>query len=158
MPQNSDSLSEHIENTNQIRKELQIIADELARILDGDIISMTLATRIKFKCQTCGQVSVVHEDVLREKHRAICINPQCRAEYQAEENKGNWRFKMRQISFKCRNCETANWLEIRQLDVGTRFRCRKCAEAHQIIAGEFRYDLEKNVKEKSEQGKQPNRE
>ena len=127
------------------------MSDELSRIIDEDIISMTLAPRVTFKCQICGQISVVREDILRKENFAICINPHCGAEYQTEKNEDRWQFKLRQMAFKCLNCKAANWFEVRQLDIGITFRCRKCAETHQIISAELQYDLEKNITENSEQ-------
>ncbi|HED00424.1 MAG TPA: hypothetical protein ENN18_08575 [Proteobacteria bacterium] len=147
MPQNSNSFDEDVEDSSKIRKELQEIATELVRILDGDISSMTLATRVQFKCQACDQISVVHESVLRETHHATCIYPECGAEYHViEEDRGNWQFKMKAICFKCPNCGTNNWLESHKLDIGTKFKCRSCAEMYQIISGEWRYEQESKIK------------
>lgn len=148
MSQNNDNLKENINKTNKIRKELQTMSEELSRINDSDIISMTLATRITFQCQICNQISVVHEDVLRNENFAICINPHCGAEYQTEKDEDRWQFKLRQLSLNCINCNAKNWFEIKQLNVGTKFKCRKCSKTHQIIATELRYDLEKKYKGK----------
>jgi hypothetical protein len=147
MPQNRDSVDEEAEDSDEIRKELQEISTEISRVLDGDIISMTLASRIRFKCQACNQTSVVHEGVLSETHQATCIYPQCGAEYFAtKETTGEWQFKMKAMSFNCLNCGTTSWLQSHNLDIGTKFKCRRCAEVHRIIAGEWRYEKDSKIK------------
>lgn len=147
MTQNSSSLIEDKEETNKIRKEIQEIASEIDLIIDSDIIAATMAVRIQFKCQTCDQLSIANETVLRKTNLAICINPNCGAKYHAtKEDNGSWKFKMIAASFKCLNCNTISWLESRCLNIGIKFKCRSCGEMHQIIDCQWRYEQESKLK------------
>ncbi len=124
-----------------IRKDIERILTELEPAVNSDIVSTTLASRIQFKCQACEQISLVNVDVLRKTGRATCINPQCGAEYNASaDTDGRWQFKLAMMSFKCHKCEKINFLEIRHVNIGTKFKCNRCGEVHQITGGQWKYE------------------
>jgi DNA-directed RNA polymerase subunit RPC12/RpoP len=131
----------------EIRQELQKIASELEPIINSDIIAPTLANRIQFKCQACGHLSVSNDIVLRQTKHAICIDPNCGAEYDVtEEPNGRWKFKLIAIEFKCLNCGQSNWLENRELDIGRRFKCRSCGEHHVVVNRQWGYVRQSKLK------------
>lgn len=131
---------ETTEELAAIRKDIERILSEVKPAVNSDIIATTLASRIQFKCQTCEQISLVNVDVLRKTGRATCISPQCGAEYAASEDATGWQFKLAMTSFKCLKCEKINFLEIRHVDIGTKFRCNRCGEAHRIVGGQWNYE------------------
>ena len=132
---------ETIEELSAIRKEIERILSELEPVVNSDIVGATLATRIQFKCEACEQLLLVNADVLRKTRRAACINQQCGVEYNASEDAdGGWQFKLAMTSFKCLKCEKINFLEIRHVDIGTKFRCNRCGEVHHITDGQWKYE------------------
>jgi len=123
------------------RKDIERMLSELEPVINSDIVGATLATRVQFKCQACQQLSLVNADVLRKTGRATCISQQCGAEYTASEDaEGGWQFKLAMTSFKCLKCEKINFLEIRHVDIGTKFRCNRCGEVHRIVGGQWNYE------------------
>jgi transcription elongation factor Elf1 len=141
MQQNTISMIEDEEKIIKLKNEIQEIVSVLNNIINSDLVAPTIDIRVQFQCQTCGHMTVANETVLLKTNHAICINPQCGAEYHAnKENTEKWSFKMIGVSFKCLKCATANWIESRILNIGTTFKCRNCGEAHQIIAGQWQYE------------------
>lgn len=146
--QKSARIIEEGEELNEIRAELQKIASELESIVNSDIITTTLDSHVQFKCQACDQISLSNEAVLRQTGHAVCINPNCGAEYHAtEEANGKWKFKLLAIEFNCLNCGQRNWLDNSHVDVGTRFRCRSCGDRHVVVQKKWIYTRQSELKE-----------
>jgi len=147
---------ETTEELSVVRKDIERIMSEVERAVNSDIIEGTLAPRIQFKCQACEQDSLVNVDALRKTGRATCISPKCGAEYVASQDEAGWRFKLAMTSFKCLKCEKVSFLENHHVEVGKRFRCKHCGEAHRVAGGQWNYERVTNEKT-SEPGAAPNR-
>jgi DNA-directed RNA polymerase subunit RPC12/RpoP len=128
------------EELSTIRKDIEIMLLEIERVVNSTIVGSTLASRIHFKCQVCEQPSLVNVDVLRKTSRAMCISPQCGAEYVACEDEVGWGFKLAMTSFKCLKCEKTNSLENQHVALGIKFRCKHCGAVHRIAGGQWSYE------------------
>lgn len=141
----SQQISGQLLNSNHLRKVLEEIISELEPIVASTIDS-SLANIITFQCSKCKDYVIVNHEGVKRTKRAVCLNPNCSAEYFAEEDKnGDFNFCLMASSFKCLSCRHQNQIENKKLKIGYRFKCEKCGEEHEFVKRQWGYGKIKNL-------------
>ena len=119
----------------------EVIAD-LQEPLQSTITGGTFREVFNFTCSECGKPVIANAETVREKKKAICLNPQCKAEYFAQVSETDQAtFKLMVTVFECagEGCDGTVQIENRKLDVGVEFACPKCGLKHVIVHRQWGY-------------------
>lgn len=119
----------------------EVIAD-LQEPLRSTITGGILREVFNFACFVCGKPVIANAETVREKKKAVCLNPICKAEYFAElDETGQSTFQLMVTLLKCvaEGCEGVAQVENRKLDVGAEFTCPKCSLRHVIVERQWGY-------------------
>lgn len=119
----------------------EVIAD-LKEPLESTITGGSLRAVYNFTCSECDKPVVCNAETVREKRKAVCLNPQCKAEYFANVNEaGEATFQLMVTSFECaaEGCSGVVEIENRKLDVGIEFTCPVCSLRHVIAHRQWGY-------------------
>lgn len=119
----------------------EVIAD-LKEPLQSTITGGTFREVHNFTCSECGKPVIANAKTVREKNQAVCLNPQCKAEYFAKVNEaGQAIFQLMVTGFECatEGCDGVAQIENRKLDVGVEFACPKCGLKHVIVHRQWGY-------------------
>jgi hypothetical protein len=140
-PMVTASQSTGVEDTIKYLNE--VIAD-LEGPVSSNIIGGGLRTVFKFVCTQCNKLSICNKDAVINNKRAVCLNPQCGAEYFATViDKNKAKFELMATPFECTYCKATTSIENRKLDFGYTFNCAACEKKHRIENREWQYDAVK---------------
>ncbi len=120
-----------------------VIAD-LQEPLQSGITGGAFREVFQFTCSACGKPVIANAEAVREKSKAICLSPQCKAEYFARlDETGEATFELMVTVFECvgEGCDGAVPIENRKLDVGMEFACPRCGLKHGIFERQWGYGL-----------------
>lgn len=119
----------------------EVIAD-LQEPLQSTIFGGTFREVFNFTCSACEKPVIANVETVLEKKKAVCLNPQCRAEHFAEVNgAGQATFLLMVTLFECamEDCDGVAPIQNRKLDVGVEFACPKCGLKHVIADRHWGY-------------------
>jgi predicted RNA-binding Zn-ribbon protein involved in translation (DUF1610 family) len=129
----------------QLRKDIENIIAELEPIVASPIDS-SLASVITFQCSVCEDYVLINKDALQKRKCATCLNPNCSAEFFAEEDDScNFQFQLIATAFDCQSCGHSNLIENRKLKIGFRFKCDSCGEEYEFIQRQWGYGKTKDL-------------
>jgi transcription elongation factor Elf1 len=142
----------HVPQPNAKASSLQLSANELRKYLESIISEMesavastmdaSLAMVVTFRCSVCGETVAANLSGVQKTRRAVCLNPQCGAEFSAIQNQdGELSFRLVATYFKCIKCDQEIPVENRKLAMGYRFKCATCGEEHEIVERNWGYVL-----------------
>lgn len=126
----------------KLRDYLAEVMEDLKEPLQSTITGGTIREVHNFTCSKCGKPVIANAETVRKKCKAICLNPQCKAEYFAKVNEtGQATFQLIATGFECatEGCDGVAEIENRKLDVGVEFPCPKCGLRHLIVLREWGY-------------------
>jgi len=130
-----------LQNPQALRKELESIIETLELIV-ASTLDASLATVIEFNCPVCGELVLCNCDGVAKTHRAVCLNPNCGAEFAARQNEaGEFVFDLMATAFPCVKCGHETLIENRKLRIGACFPCEKCGEKHGLQTFQWGYGL-----------------
>lgn len=142
---NTSNKSSHNAICTQLREVLNNIVAELDPIVASPIDS-SLASVITFQCSVCEDYVLINKAGLQKNKRAICLNPNCSAEFFAEEDDpDNFVFRLIATAFDCQSCGHGNLIENRKLKIGFRFKCDNCGEEHEFVQRQWGYGKVKDL-------------
>jgi hypothetical protein len=118
---------------------LKEVISDLDQALTSTITGGSFKTVYSFECVKCKQPVVANAEAVEKSRKAICLNPQCGAEYFAEPKDGQMAFSLMVTTFDCVECGALTPIENRKLDVGVEFKCIKCGLAHKIVGRQWQY-------------------
>jgi hypothetical protein len=119
----------------------EVVAD-LKEPLESTITGGAFREVYNFTCSECGKPVICNAETVHEKSKAVCLSPQCKAEYFAKINEtGEAVFQLMVTSFECAavGCDGVTSIENRKLDVGVEFACPKCGLKHVIVDRQWGY-------------------
>lgn len=134
-----DTQSQDVET---LKAYLAEVISDLKEPLESTITRGTFRDVYNFTCSECGKPVVCNAKTVREKNKAVCLNPQCKAEYFANVNEtGQAAFRLMVTTFECaaEGCDGVAQIENRKLDVGVEFACPKCGLKHVIAHRQWGY-------------------
>lgn len=139
----SSSKSISSEDTKKSAVYLNEVVTDLEQVLAGKILSGALREVFEFKCKVCGQPVVCNVKATTKSNKAVCLNPQCAAEYFAtiSEN-GDACFALKVTEFDCQSCQALIPVENRKLEIGFTFKCGSCGLSHVIESRTWSYSRE----------------
>jgi len=126
----------------KLRDYLAEVIVDLKEPLESTITGGTFRDVYNFTCSECGQPVVSNAETVRKKKKALCLNPQCKAEYFANVNETEQAtFQLMVTAFECaaEGCDGVSQIENRKLDVGVEFACLKCGLKHVIVHRQWGY-------------------
>jgi predicted RNA-binding Zn-ribbon protein involved in translation (DUF1610 family) len=129
-------------NVSGLKEYLAEVVADLQEPLQSTITGGTFREIFSFTCSECGKPVIANVDTVREKNKAICLNPQCKAEYFAQVNETEQAtFQLIVTVFECadESCDGTVSVENRKLDVGVEFKCPKCRLRHEIVHRQWGY-------------------
>lgn len=132
-------------NETKIRADLVAIVETLEDVLKGSITAVTLAERVHFTCDFCGQANLANAEGVRKTRQAFCINPNCGIIYHATEEDSGWKLIPEVSAFECRECGAAISLPNNRLEIGLAFKCDKCGTEHLIVERRWAYGTKREV-------------
>lgn len=118
------------------------VVQDLQEPLQSSITGGTIRDVFSFDCSQCSKPIIVNAETVRKKHKAVCLNPQCKAEYFAEvSDTGQATFHLMVTTFECaaEGCDGLAQIENRKLEIGTEFSCPKCGLKHVIAERHWAY-------------------
>lgn len=128
-----------------LRKALQDIVKELEPIVCSSLDS-ALAQVVDFECSVCHDQVIANMEGVRRRRAAVCLNPNCRAEYvPAESENGEFTFHLKTSLFDCQTCGHKNPIENRKLEIGLIFKCERCGEEHKFLTRHWGYSRVKDM-------------
>lgn len=126
-------------NLAKLRSDLKAIADELEPIAASSL-DASIAEVVEFECTVCSRPSVCNVKKARDRQKALCLNPHCRAEYHVDcDAENSFSFTLIATRFECLACGDQTTCENRKLDIGFRFDCAKCGQAHELQTRQWGY-------------------
>jgi hypothetical protein len=128
------------------KTNVQKLVTETINTLDPIIettVDCSIASVVEFPCTQCSSIVIRNREGLERDLRATCLNPNCRAEYQATKDgdNGAFQFTLNASSFACCACEHPIMLETRKLEIGLLFTCPNCKAKHQVAKRQWGYGL-----------------
>ena len=139
-------------NAAQQKTELIRIAKGLEDVLNSSIVAITLAERVGFACQVCGQANLANAEGVRKTGQAFCINPSCGLVYHAIEDQGGWKLVPEVSNFSCRDCGAAIALPNNRLTIGLEFKCGSCGSVHIIVERQWGYATKAQMSRQEQDG------
>ncbi len=136
---------ETLPNHTEMRTELSGIAETLENVLKSSITGMTLAERVHFTCQVCGQVNLANAEGVRKTGQAFCIDPNCGIVYHATEVEKGWKLTPEVSYFDCRDCGAAIRLPNSRLAIGLTFKCEACGSDHVVVGRSWAYGTKAEI-------------
>lgn len=124
------------------------LQEVLASTIDG-----SLAQIVEFECTVCGDIIMRNLAGLKSNPQAVCLNPNCQAEYFADCSSDPPAFILKVSYFECGKCKHPNSVENRKLAIGVTFKCSKCEALHVFVNRQWQYGL---VDENGKGSEQPN--
>jgi len=119
---------------------LEVIAD-LEPPLNSTIFGPGFREVVFFTCTQCNRKVVCNKNSASKSKRAVCLNPQCGAEYFASITDGSEPvFQLMATDFQCVKCTTTIPIENRKLAVGLEFKCPSCKQAYRINVQGWSYE------------------
>lgn len=131
-------------DTTTLKRYLGDVIEDLAEPLQSTITGGNIRHVFNFTCSECGKPVVANAESVSKKNKAICLNPQCKAEYFAKvDEAGQATFQLMVTVFECaaESCDGVTQIENRKLDVGVEFACPKCHLKHLIVHRQWGYGL-----------------
>jgi predicted RNA-binding Zn-ribbon protein involved in translation (DUF1610 family) len=116
----------------------EVIAD-LEDAVASTITGGSIKTVYSFECKNCKLPVVANAEAVRKTGRAVCLNPQCGAEYFGVQNEGQMTFAPMVTQFDCVQCSAEIPIENKKLRIGLEFKCPKCGEKHTIVGRQWQY-------------------
>lgn len=129
-------------DTDKMTEYLAEVVTDLQKPLSSTILGGAIREVYTFKCSECGDSVVCNARTAATSHKAVCFNPQCKAEYYASvSTEGESTFQLISTSFECSasGCTGVMRMENRKLDIGVEFQCPACRLKHVIISKEWCY-------------------
>lgn len=131
------------EPTNtQVAEYLAEVVADLEAPLSSNITGGSIREVFSFNCTKCQNLVVCNTQAVRKSRRAVCLNPQCKAEYFASiSEEGSATFELMVTTFECtkEGCDGKLSIENRKLDIGVEFSCPVCGLKHTIIHRQWGY-------------------
>jgi hypothetical protein len=132
-----------LQRPETLRAELEAIVQTLEPIV-ASTLDASLANVIDFKCSGCGDLVLCNRDGVEKTRRAVCLNPNCGAEFAARQNEaGEITVSLMATLFPCGKCGHETSIENRKLHIGYCFSCEKCGEEHELQELQWGYGLVK---------------
>ncbi|MYM38648.1 hypothetical protein [Duganella qianjiadongensis] len=131
-----------LHNLATLKQYLEEVIEDLKEPLESTITGGAIRNVVNFTCSECGKPVIANAETLRKKRKAICLNPQCKAEYYANiDETGQVTLQLMATGFECasESCDGVAQIENRKLEVGIEFSCPKCGLRHQIAHREWGY-------------------
>lgn len=120
---------------------LKEVVSDLTEPLSGNITGGSLRTVFGFECVRCKKQVVNNKDAVTKTRKAVCLNPQCGAQYFARvSEEGEASFTLMVTEFDCAKCESLIPVENRTIDIGTTFTCPSCKTEHQVVNRQWLYE------------------
>jgi len=132
-------------NPAEMRTDLSGIAKTLEDVLKSSITAVTLAERVHFTCQVCGQANLANAEGVRKTGRAFCINPDCGILYHATEEESGWKLIPEVSYFDCRECGAAIRLPNNRLAISLAFKCDVCGSEHIVVGRRWSYGTKAEI-------------
>lgn len=130
---------------DELASGLSEIIAELDAALASTITAATLGEVYTFPCSRCGSLVVKNAAAVKRSQKAICLSPQCGAEYFATFAPDNTvSFQLMVTRFPCadESCSGVAEVENRRLDVGVEFVCPKCNRKQTILERHWAYGVQ----------------
>ena len=133
------------EDPNTHMAYLNAVVADLDEALSGNIYGGSIREVFRFECAVCNQPVVCNAETTSKTNRAVCLNPQCGAEYFATvAPDGLPGFQLKVTKFDCISCKALIPVENRKLDIGVKFECASCGQRHSILSREWQYGAEES--------------
>ena len=119
----------------------EVVAD-LDAPVTGSITGGSIREVFTFNCAQCKDLIVCNAEAVGKSRKAVCFNPQCKAEYFATvSEEGESKFQLMVTEFECANTECTGVIAVenRKLDVGVSFVCSVCGQKHCIANRQWGY-------------------
>jgi hypothetical protein len=129
-------------NADNLTKYLAGVVADLRPPLASSILGGSIRSVYSFTCSECGSPVVCNARVAAASHKAVCFNPQCKAEYYATVSpEGQPTFDLMATSFECTGTDCAGTMrmENRKLNIGVELQCPVCALKHVIVELQWGY-------------------
>lgn len=129
-------------DAGSLREYLSEVVKDLREPLASSIFGGGMRDVYTFDCTECRSQVVVNAAAAKKSHRAVCFNPQCRAEFFASiDEAGEAVFQLIATKFECSmdGCAGLMSIENRLLDVGIRMVCPACGLPHEIVERHWAY-------------------
>ena len=132
------------------KADLRKLVEETIRTLEPiaeTTMDCSIAEVIEFECSECKSFIVRSREGLDRDRSVTCLNPNCRAEYDARknDNESTFEFVWRATTFFCRSCENPIPVGNQKLKIGYVFKCLKCNSTHQILQRQWGYALQEEA-------------
>ncbi len=117
----------------KMRAALSRMLEELGPVVASSM-DAGLAINVEFDCLACGQKVVCNDDGLQESGKAICLDPDCGAEHEAErtEDGEEWIVKIPETRVVCQNCREAMYIQNRLIRIGQVIKCSNCESKYRL--------------------------
>lgn len=138
-PAVSDSVDQDV---TPLKEYLAEVISDLTEPLQSTITGGMIREVYNFTCSRCAKPVIANAETAREKSKAVCLNPQCKAEYFAKLNEaGQMTFVLIATPFECaaEGCDGVAQIENRKLEKGLGFVCPKCGQKHKIVDCQWGY-------------------
>jgi len=118
-------------SSGELRQYLEEVVAEMEPVVVSTM-DASFAAVVTFQCSVCKEMVPANLAGVQKSHKAVCLSPQCGAEFIAT-NKGNELVFDLDASYPtCIKCDHQNAVENRKLAIGYRFRCEECGEEHKV--------------------------
>jgi predicted RNA-binding Zn-ribbon protein involved in translation (DUF1610 family) len=136
-----DEQEHDMDEPAKLREYLEKVVIELEPIVASPLDS-SLAGVIDVECVKCGQVSFRNAEGAKQSRSAVCLNPNCKAEYYVSfEDDGTFEMRLKATDFICAACDQPIEVENRFLTIGYEFACTSCGARHQIAGRQWEYGM-----------------
>ena len=130
-------------NPTKVRNDLETIAKELRDVLSSQV-DMSMAQVLEFDCEKCGTRVIRNSKSAATTNSAVCLKPDCAAEYYVVVDDDTFTYQLKATSFNCLQCGKEMVLENRKLVIGLEFECAHCKTPHIIVGNEWKYGAPEN--------------
>lgn len=114
------------------REYLELMASRIEEAQTGLIVGATFFEPARFACEICKAEVTFSRHYAEATGRAVCLNPDCEAEYFVKSQGGQFEYRLRGLQLPCKGCGETIGVLLQAVRPGATIQCPKCEQRHQI--------------------------